>query len=104
MYNTVGNVTISGCVFMKNGVGISYGRGGLQIEWSYCDPENVWDCPEKGPSPVHDNNDSLYSIINCSFISNIAQGGSLLSHYYKLSNQGRDSYVFGRGGGVSVIF
>ena len=34
----------------------------------------------------------------------MAQGGSLLSHYYNLSNQGRDSYVFGKGGGVSVIF
>ena len=34
----------------------------------------------------------------------MAPGGSLLSHYYNLSNEGRDSYVFGRGGGVSVIF
>ena len=104
MYNTVGNVTISGCVFKENGVGISYGGGGLQIEWSYCDPENEWDCPEEGPSPVDNNNDSLYNVINCIFTSNMAQGGSLLSRYYKLSNQARDSYMFGRGGGVSVIF
>ena len=104
MYNTVGNVTISGCVFMKNGLEISYGGGGLQIEWSYCDPENEWDCLEEGNSPVDDNNDSLYNIINCNFTSNMAKGKSLLSHYNKLSNQGRDSYMFGRGGGVSVIF
>ena len=104
MYNTVGNVTISGCVFMENGVGILYGGGGLQIEWSYCDPENKWDCPEDGPPTVSNNNGSLYSIINCSFTFNEAQRESLLSHYYKLSNQGRDSYVFGRGGGVSVVF
>ena len=104
MYNTVGNVTISGCVFKENGVGILYGGGGLQIEWSYCDPENEWDCPEEEASRVDDNNDSFYNIINCIFTSNVAQGGSLLSCYYKLSNQGRDSYMFGRGGGVSVIF
>ena len=48
MYNTVGNVTISGCVFKENGVGILYGGGGLQIERSYCNPENEWNCPEKG--------------------------------------------------------
>ena len=104
IYNTAGNVTISGCVFKENGVGILYGGGGLQIEWSYCNPENERNCPEKGPSPVDDNNDSLYNIINCNFTFNMAQGGSLLSHYYRLSNQGRDSYVLGRGGGVSVIF
>ena len=104
MYNTVGNVTISGCVFKENGVGILYGGGGLQIEWSYCDPENKWNCPEEDPSPVDDNNDSLYNIINCIFTSNMAQGKSSLSRYNKLSNQGRDSYMFGRGGGVSVIF
>ena len=101
LYNTVGNVTISGCVFMKNGVGVSYGGGGLQIQWSYCDPEYEWDCPEEDPSSIGNNNDSLYNIINCNFTSNIAQGRSLLSRYYKLSNQDRD--VFGRGGGVSVI-
>ena len=104
LYNTMGNVTISGCVFMKNGVGISDGGGGLQIQWSYCDPEYEWDCPEEDPSPIGNNNDSLYNIINCNFTSNIAQGRSLLSQYYKLSNQDRDSYVFGKGGGVSVIF
>ena len=104
IYNTVGNVTISGCSFINNGVGISYGGGGLQIEWSYCDPENEWDCLEEVPSLLDDNNDNLYNIINCSFTFNTAQGGSLLSHYYKLSNQGRDNYMLGRGGGVSIIF
>ena len=44
MYNTVGNVTISGCVFNENGIGVSYGGGGLQIEWSYCNPENKHSC------------------------------------------------------------
>ena len=104
IYNTVGNVTISGCVFKENGVGISYGGGGLQIEWSYCDPKNEWDCPEEGPSLLDDNNHSLYNIINCNITSNKAQRESLLSHYYKLSYQGRDSDVFGKGGGVSIIF
>ena len=104
IYNTVGNVTISGCVFKENGVGISYGGGGLQIEWSYCDPENKWKCSEEEASPVNDNNGSFYSIISSIFTSNTAEGESLLSRYYKLSNQGRDSYMFGRGGGVSVIF
>ena len=104
IYNTMGNVTISGCDFVENGFGMPYGGGGLQIEWSYCDPEKEWDCPEEDPSSLDNNNDSLYNIINCIFISNMAQGGSLLSRYYKLSNQGRDSYVFGRGGGVSIIF
>ena len=58
----------------------------------------------KGPSLVDDNNGSLYNIINCNITFNMAQRGSSLSHYYKLSYQGRDSYVLGRGGGVSVIF
>ena len=98
MYNTVGNVTISGCVFKENGVGIYYGGGGLQIEWSYCNLENKHSCT---PSTVDTNNGSLYNIINCSFTFNMAQRGS---PRYKLSNQGRDSYVFGNGGGVSVIF
>ena len=98
MYNTVGNVTISGCVFKENGVGVSYGGGGLQIEWSYCNPENKHSCT---PSTVDNNNGSLYNIINCSFTFNMAQRGS---PHYKLNNQGRDSYVFGNGGGVSVIF
>ena len=98
MYNTVGNVTISGCVFKENGVGVSYGGGGLQIEWSYCNLENKHNCT---PSTVDTNNGSLCNIINCSFTFNMAQRGS---PRYKLSNQGRDSYVFGNGGGVSVIF
>ena len=104
IYNTVGNVTISGCSFIENGVGISYGGGGLQIEWSYCDPENKWDCSEKVHSLVINNNDSLYNVINCSFTFNMAQRESSLSHYYKLSYQDRDSNVFGKEGGVSVIF
>ena len=103
IYNTVGNVTISRCDFV-DGLGMPYSGGELQIEWSYCDPEKEWDSPEEGLSPLDNNNDSLYNIINCNFTSYVAQGGSLLSHYYNLSNQGRDSYVFGRGGGVSVIF
>ena len=104
MYNTVGNVTISGCVFMENGVGVSYGGGGLQIEWSYCNPENEWDCSKEVLPSVHVSHGSLYNIINCSFTFNMAKGGSLSSHYFKLSNQNRDSYLFGNGGGVSVIF
>ena len=104
MYNTVGNVTISGCVFKENGVGVLYGGGGLQIEWSYCNPEKEWDCSKEALPSVHVSYGSLYNIINCSFTFNMAKRRSLSSCYHKLSNQGRDSYVFGNGGGVSVIF
>ena len=83
IYNTVGNVTISGCSFIENGVGILYGGGWLQVQWFYCDPKNEWDCPDEGLLPINDNNNSLYNIINCNFTSNIAQGGSFLSHYNK---------------------
>ena len=101
MYNTVGNVTISGCVFKENGVGVSYGGGGIQIEWSYCNPENKHSC---SPSLVENNNGSLFNIINCSFTFNMAKSLFLPCCHHKLSNQGRDSYVFGKGGGVSVIY
>ena len=77
MYNTMGNVTISGCVFFENGVGVSYGGGGLQIEWSYCDPENKWDCPKEAFPSVHNSYGSLYNIINCSFTFNMAKRGSV---------------------------
>ena len=103
IYNTVGNVTISGCVFMENGVEVSYGGGGLQIEWSYCNPKNELDCPKEALPSAHNSYGSLYNIINCSFTFNMAKRGFMSSHY-KLSNQGRDSYVFGNGGGVSIIF
>ena len=101
MYNTVGNVSISGCIFRKNGLTGGDGGGGLQIEWSYCNPVNALVCPEEGPSPVDTKyvSHSVYKITNCNFISNIARGGP-----YKLSNEGRESYTFGRGGGISVIF
>ena len=72
MYNTVGNVTLSGCVFKENGVGVSYGEGGLQIEWSYCNLENKHSCT---PSTVDTNNGSLFNIINSSFTFNMAQRG-----------------------------
>ena len=101
IYNTVGNVTLSGCVFKENGVGVSYGGGGLQIEWSYCNPENKHSC---SPSSVDTNNSSLYNIINCSFTFNMAKRLFWSCCHYKLSNQGRDNYVFGNGGGVSVFF
>ena len=101
MYNTVSNVRIFGCVFKENGVGVLYGGGGLQIEWSYCNPENKWDCIEEALPSLPNSYGSLYNIINCSFTFNMVKRGS---PHYTLSNQGRDSYVFGNGGGVSVIF
>ena len=87
-----------------NGVGVLYGGGALQIEWSYCNLEIELDCSKEALSSVHVSYGSLYNIVNCSFTFNMDKGGSLSSHYFKFSNQDRDSYLFGNGGGVSVIF
>ena len=100
IYNTQGNVSILDSTFCKNGENYKdYSGGGLQIEFSFCNPENASSCPNTNKSPVY-NTGANYYIQNTMFTDNIAHRGKF--RIYKTSNQGRNSLSFGRGGGFSI--
>ena len=107
LYNTVGNVTIKGCVFFNQSDAFPnqttvVGGGGLQIEFSYCIPGNL-NCLKSGHSQVDSQYSSgaFYVITDSIFKLNQAHRGS--EFVFKLSNEESSYFAFGKGGGLSII-
>ena len=102
LYNTVGSVMLSHLQLYDNAPkNYTFGGGGLQIEFSFCIPGN-YTCPHYDDSPVPTNytQSALYTIKNSHFSSNYAFRG----HYQPFrTSHGRNTYNFGKGGGISII-
>ena len=107
LYNS-GDVTIEFCQFIESGYNMSdneSGGGGLQIEFTFCLPGDPdYDCAKHSHSviPANYSNNFTYAIRNSNFIKNKAYKG--FPSILKSRNEYRNSFNFGKGGGLSVIF
>ena len=101
MFNVGGIVSLRGSSFIHNNC--RPGGSGLQISFTYCVP-GFLNCSHSYESQIDSKHSSNahYTISNCSFIRNIGYRG--YSGLRKLSNVGKDTFSFGHGGGLSVIF
>ena len=108
LYNS-GDVTIKFCQFVESGYSMNdteSGGGGLQIEFTFCLPGDPdYDCAKHNISviPANYSNKFKYVIMNSNFTKNEAFRG-LVKDILKSRNEGRNSFNFGKGGGLSVIF
>lgn len=101
LYNVAGTVNITNSTFVQNRG--RPGGGGLQIEFSYCIPGDL-SCQYSHVTQIEPrySSDSTYFITDCVFRDNIGYRG--YSGLRKVPNVGKETFSFGRGGGLSVIF
>ena len=110
MYNVFGHVYIIDSVFSNNPLWIDeqhttmHGGSGLQIEFTYCLP--IARSLVKDSCAINDNatrvSKTLYTVSNTNFINNAAHHGNFTT--YKTNSFGYNNFVFGKGGGFSIIF
>ena len=109
MYNVFGHVDIIDSVFSNNPFWsreqyTTYGGSGLQIEFTYCLP--IANSSINDNCAINDNatcvSKTLYTINNTNFINNAAYHGNFTT--YKTVSLGYNNFVFGKGGGFSIIF
>ena len=105
MYNTVGNNVIEHSEVINNQYGGSHSSGGgLYIEFSYCNPQNVSCSDDTGSNvPTQYTTDSNYIISSTLFKQNKAHVSDSELFSFILP-QKSNHLAFGRGGGISVFF
>ena len=105
--DTSGNNTIENSEFSENKAFRTTnkmpGGGGVYIEFSHCIPGDM-SC-ETGVSniPLQYISNATYKIANCVFCNNSVSTGEFHLKYY-LYRPGNNSFTFGKGGGLALIF
>ena len=104
LYDTVGSVTVSECIFSDSVQYEHYnlgGGGGMSIEFSYCIPGPTVCVNISEGRTINYTSNSNYTIENSAFKHNKAyRYGNIL---YKIANHLNDSYNLGNGAGLSLI-
>lgn len=104
LYNSIGKIHISNCIFYKATQYHSKnygGGGGLQIEFSYC-PPGIGNCGQASISTQYSSK-AVYYITNNTFIQNFAHRYHDHLNLYRFDSTGPHSYNFGNGAGMSIV-
>ena len=106
MFDTVGIVTITNCIFRNNRVRSNHprqlpGGGGVYIEFTYCPPGRIH--TECAHGIIKNNTGITYTFENSTFLENYAT--TLKPNKTSFSpSVGNKFQGMGRGGGMSIIF